>query len=226
MSHQEGFDEQTSVLLIQALADVWKSIRDRHSAVPGVVLLAAPAQRGGLNVLGHFAALRWSARKKEGSHFHEVVVVAEHLDRPAEEIVATLIHEAAHAMNFAAGIFDCSASQYHNKRFKEAAQELGLIVEKTFHYGFAYTTLSASSAVLYRPEIEALQRVLVHRRRPMSPRPGPPDDGSEDGDAKPGSRSRKATCACDPPFIIRVSLKTLRDTVIRCESCGEPFRIV
>ena len=67
MSDREGFDEQASVLLIQALADVWKSIRDRHPAVPGVVLLAAPAQRGGLNVLGHFAALRWSARKKEGS---------------------------------------------------------------------------------------------------------------------------------------------------------------
>lgn len=226
MSHQEGYDEQTSVQLIQALADVWKSIRDRHPVVPGVVLLAAPAQRGGLNVLGHFAALRWSARKKEGSHFHEVVVVAEHLDRPAEEIVATLIHEAAHAMNFHAGIFDCSASQYHNKRFKEAAQELGLIVEKTFHYGFAYTTLSASSAVLYRPEIQDLEKALVHRRRPMSSRPDPSDDG-EDGDAKPGSRSRKAVCACRPhPFIIRVSMKTLRDTRIRCESCGEPFRVV
>lgn len=225
MSEKEGYDEQTSVLLIQALADVWKSIRDRHPAVPGVVLLAAPAQRGGLNVLGHFAPLRWRARKKEGEHIHEVVVVAEHLDRSAEEIVATLIHEAAHAMNFHAGIFDCSASQYHNKRFKEAAQELGLIVEKTFHYGFAYTALSASSAVLYRSEIQDLEKALVHRRRPVSSRPDPSDD-NEDDNPRPGSRSRKATCVCSPPFIIRVSLKTLRDTTIRCESCGEPFRVV
>ena len=42
-------------------------------------------------------------------------------------------------------------------------------------------------------------------------------------DTNPQGRSRKATCAC--PFIIRVSRKTIESTVIRCESCGEPFRL-
>ena len=55
-------DERTSVRLIEALSRVWTKIRIRHPDVPPVVLLAAPAPRGEMRVLGHFAALRWSGR--------------------------------------------------------------------------------------------------------------------------------------------------------------------
>ena len=219
-------EELVSVILIEALAAVWKRIRQRHPDVPAVVLLPAPAQRKELNVLGHFAALRWTARKNETTRLHEVVVVAEHLIRSVEDIVETLIHEAAHAMNFERGIKDCSKSQYHNLHFAQAATELGLTVEQVPHYGFAYTELPPATATCYQAETEGLEAVLIHRRQvlvvPKGPGPAPTHTDPDD-DGKPTSRSRKATCKC--PFIIRVSRATIMSTIIRCESCGGDFKI-
>jgi len=222
-------DERTSVRLIEALAQVWSKIRERHPEVPGVVLLAAPAHRDQLHVLGHFAALRWRRRQEQGHHLHEVVVIAEHLNRPVEEIVETLIHEAAHALNFERGIKDCTQSQYHNRRFRDAALELGLLVEQVRHYGYALTSLPAATALIYQEEMSQLREVLVHRYRPefvlggAKPAEDDGDDGQEDDNQKTRTRSRKATCAC--PFIIRVSKTTIEATTIRCEKCGEAFRL-
>lgn len=231
-------DERRSVILIEALSRVWMRIRLLHPDVPPVVLLAAPAHRDRMNVLGHFAALRWTGKRKAEEHLHEVVVVAEHLDRRAPDIVETLIHEAAHAMNFERGIKDCSASQYHNQHFKAAAEELGLDVIQVRHYGFALTVLPEATAERYRDETEALAAVLMHRKKPRSvdvgSDKGPAKGGDDDKDKdaadddegnKPKTRLRKAVCGCKPPFIIRVAKKTIEDTVIRCESCGEPFRL-
>ena len=227
-------DERASVRLVEALAAVWSKIREHHPDVPGVVILAAPSLRKQLNVLGHFAALRWSARKKGDQHFHEVVVVAEHLDRTAQEIVGTIVHEAAHAMNFERQVFDCSRSQYHNQRFKEAAEELSLEVEQVPHYGFAKTRMTEKTVARYAEEIAQLNDALVHRRKPIVVvKPAPPKDGTRDGpddeddnaDDMPASRHLKAVCSCNPPFIIRVSRKTLAETRIICVRCGEVFGI-
>ena len=220
-------DEQVSVRLIQALALIWKKIRELHPGVPGVILIPAPAHRDQMNVLGHFAALRWSAKREAEQHLHEVVVVAEHLNRPAEEIAETLLHEAAHSLNFERKIHDCSRSQYHNRTFKAAAEELGLTVEQVPHYGFAKTSLPAPTAERYRAEIDHLTDVLVHRRGvrlPAVPPGGATPTGDVEDEDRSASRSRKATCPCG--FIIRVSKKTMEATTIRCESCGEPFRLV
>src|SRR5262249_25483024 len=87
-------------------------------------------------------------------------------------------------------------------------------------------TLAGVSTAL----IDACERAqAIHRRRPPGLGSGigtgdTPDEG-EDAEPKKESRLRKATCACEPPFIIRVARKTLTDTSIRCESCGEAFRL-
>lgn len=230
-------DDRYSLALIEALSRVWSRIRFLHPEVPPVVLLAAPSPRGDLSVLGHFGALRWKGKKQDDAHLHEVVVVAEHLNRPAAEIVETLLHEAAHALNFERQIHDCSRSQYHNQRFKAAAEELGLDVVQVRHYGFSLTTLPDTTTARYQDELLYLERVLIHRRRPPTPQgpglpgPAPPAGGAGDddpsggatGDDPPPGRLRKAVCACG--FIIRVSRKTLTDTTIRCESCGKAFRL-
>src|SRR5512142_2867173 len=85
---ENPIDEHLSLALIEALTRSWTRIREYQPRVPGVVLLPAPARRGQLEVLGHFSARRWSGRRTEdAAPHHEVVVVAEHLNRPAEEIV-------------------------------------------------------------------------------------------------------------------------------------------
>ena len=215
--------ERQSVVLIEALTRVWSRIRVHHPGVPGVMLLAAPSQRGDLSVLGHFAPLRWRHKTRGDTGYHEVVVVAEHLDRSAADIVETLLHEAAHALNFERHIKDCSRSQYHNREFKAAAEELGLAVEQVPHYGFALTRLREDTRQRYDEDIKQLAEVLIHRAKPI-PIPGvsTPKGGEEElPEDKPGSRSRKAVCKCS--FIIRVAKSTLEQTTIRCEKCGEEF---
>ena len=219
--------------LTAALAEVWSAIQRRHPDLPSVVLLAAPNPHGNLNVLGHFAALRWKGTQVEGGGLlHEVVVVAEHLNRSAEDIVATLLHEAAHALCFQRGIYDCSKSQYHNQKFKTAAEEVGLQVTQVAHYGFAATTLPAETAGWYDAETVELQRVLLHRRSMVNLPAKPPKPGTGDAEAdKPdegeppetGGRYKKASCGC--PYNIRVARTTLAKTSIRCESCGEAFQL-
>lgn len=222
-------DERVTIPLIEALARIWSAIRRQHEEVPGVVLLPAPNPHRQTNVLGHFAPLRWSPKETNGQSWHEVVVVAEHLNRPAREIVETLLHEAVHALNFARGIKDCSANQYHNRKFKAAAEELGLSVQQVPHYGYAFTSLPDETSDSYLAEIQILESVLIHRktfRSTATPPTGPPGNGrGTTTGAKPvtRTRSRKAVCAC--PHIIRVSRKTMSETVVRCDTCGEPFRL-
>lgn len=217
--------ERTSVVLIEALTRIWSRIRVYHPEVPGVMLLAAPSPRGNLAVLGHFAPLRWRGKKQGGTHHHEVVVVAEHLDRNPAEIVGTLLHEAAHALNFEKGVKDCSRSQYHNAQFKAAAGALGLSVKQVQHYGYAITRLKPDTEARYAEDIKHLAEVLIHRAKPITPiGVSPPRGGDEEPpEDKPLARNRKAVCKCS--FIIRVAKATLEKTVIRCDSCGKPFML-
>lgn len=196
-----------AVRLIRALSVCWSSIQHQHPDVPDVVLLPAPAQKG-RRMLGHFAALRWTSSNSED--LHEVAVVAEYLDRSAEFVFETLLHEAAHARNFALGVRDCSTSQYHNGHFKSSAELLGLNVERVDHYGWALTSLTKETTERFQLEIAGLASVLIHRRGRSSTR------------TRSRSRSRKATCAC--PFIIRASRSVLQQTQIICGTCDEPFR--
>lgn len=76
--------------------------------------------------------------KGEGSI--ELNVGAGTLAREIEEVVATLVHEACHLLNFQNGISDCSnGGVYHNRRFKATAEAHGLIVTRSEKYGWSHT---------------------------------------------------------------------------------------
>lgn len=153
-----------SANLLEALHDIWSLIRLYHSSVPEVVLIIAPAEYWNAEVCAHFAPSRWERPQPGADPLHEVLIVAEHLDRPAEEITGTLLHEAAHALNFERGVKDYSAPSYHNDLFKEAAEHLGLRVEPARDRGFAQTRMPALTIRRYELEIENLRAVLMHRR--------------------------------------------------------------
>jgi hypothetical protein len=77
----------------------------------------------------------------DGETYYEINMCAEYMTRSFEEICGTLIHEMAHLYNLLNELKDCDASQYHNKKFKEAAEAHGLVVEKT-NKGWSKTTLN------------------------------------------------------------------------------------
>ena len=71
---------------------------------------------------------------------HEINIGAGTLARNIEDICATLLHEMVHYYNYVNGIQDCSrGNMYHNKRFKAAAEERGLMVTHSDKYGWSHT---------------------------------------------------------------------------------------
>ena len=77
---------------------------------------------------GHYTT--YEAWTDSNSGFKEINISAENLDRPIENIIATLIHEMVHHFCSIKGIQDCSrGGTYHNKRFREQAEKRGLKID-------------------------------------------------------------------------------------------------
>jgi uncharacterized protein YciU (UPF0263 family) len=114
------------------------------------------------NNLGHFWADRWDAdpsKEKDKEIYHEININAEQMNRPANDIFSTLLHELAHLHNSVLGIEDCNSAQYHNKEFKKTAEKYGLIVDKFPGRGWALTSLSddgLAAIEAFNPNREAL----------------------------------------------------------------------
>ena len=82
-------------------------------------------------------------KTESGKASYELNIGADYLNRPIENIVATLIHEGCHLYAMQNGIKDTSNKGiYHNKRFKALAEERGLIIERHDKYGWTITTPS------------------------------------------------------------------------------------
>jgi hypothetical protein len=241
---------EIAAVVTSALVAAWGAIRAREPEVPEAVITMATGGRESAVKLAHFSKRRWRMREGDDIH-HEVFVTAEALKDGAEAVVATLVHEAAHGLNVARGVEDCSASQYHNKDFKKAAEHLGLVqkadVSPYFKkkYGFAGTDLSEEAKAAYADQIAALDEAIRATRVPsyLIPRArgggsggGAPegDDGATTGDdmddqgpppppVKEDRNYAKAVCACDPPTVIRVGVRALSRGKIMCADCKAVF---
>ena len=87
---------------------------------------------------GHFTINKeW---RVEDKRFNEINISAEHMDRPIENIMGTLLHEMVHYYCQINGIADVSQNgRYHNKKFKEEAEKRGLIISQGKYIGWSKT---------------------------------------------------------------------------------------
>jgi len=88
---------------------------------------------------GHYTLYdAWSIK---GEGYRELNIGAGTLDRPIENVLATLLHEMCHQYNdIVLNVQDCSrGGTYHNRFFKETAESHGLNVSKTEKYGYSRT---------------------------------------------------------------------------------------
>ena len=78
----------------------------------------------------------------DGIQRYELNIGAETLNRPIENVVATMIHECSHLYALMNNIKDTSnRGVYHNKRFKAIAEDMGhLQIDKHEKYGWTITT--------------------------------------------------------------------------------------
>ena len=110
---------------------------------------------------GHFSLREDTWISKLGAT-HEINIGAGTLARPIEEVAATLLHEMVHYFNYENGVQDCSrGNTYHNKKFKAAAEERGLIVEHSDKYGWSHT--SPNDALLNFVLQHDLTDILINR---------------------------------------------------------------
>jgi hypothetical protein len=123
-----------------------------------------------------------------------------------------LIHEAAHGVAFARGVKDTSrGGKYHNKKFKDIAESMGLVIAHDPVIGFSPTTVPHSTATEYRKVIIALDAaVTAYRHAEVA------------GVSRPkASNYVKAECEC--PRVIRVGKTVLVQAPILCGGCGKEF---
>jgi len=98
-----------------------------------------------VSAYGHVSVSKvWST--DDGRATHELNLSADYLNRPIENIVATMIHESVHLYCMQAGIKDTSNNGvYHNKRFKAIAESKSLIISRHEKYGWTITEPSEAT---------------------------------------------------------------------------------
>lgn len=94
-------------------------------------------------------AYGWATSWKAWQHdsvqdgLYELNICAEHLNRPFEDICETLLHEMVHLWNLQNNIKDTSrGGKYHNKKYKDSAEQHGLNVQQDSKYGWTITSLN------------------------------------------------------------------------------------
>lgn len=90
---------------------------------------------------GHYT--KFDAWEQNNKGYREINLGAENLNRPIQCVIATLLHEMVHHFCDQQGIKDCSRDGvYHNKRFRDQAQQRDLIIDYDQRIGFSVTTPS------------------------------------------------------------------------------------
>jgi hypothetical protein len=199
--------------LVKTCEEVWKVIQSTNVDVPEAFVIVGSGGRKAVNTYGHFAKERW---EYEGKPIHEVLLVAEQLNRSATDVFTTLLHEAVHGIAETRGIKDVSGRS-HNKKFAELCREVGMIPpeKRDARIGWSAATLSEDLRELYAPEIKKLEEAHMFYRKVTL----------MDKEVKKTSWS--AECLCQRK--IRIGRKAIEDMPddlhIVCKHCDSPFEL-
>ena len=206
-----GNGSQVASKILKVLEDIWLEIRRWNPEIPPVVIIIASGTDGKHPRWGHHAPGRWNVA---GEQFTEIMISGEGLRRSAREVLATLLHEAAHALADARGIKDTSRQgRYHNKHFKNCAEEVGLTVEHDDKFGWSATTITPATELAYASQLQALTEAMTLWRH---------------GETTAGPNARRNTnliaaiCPCGRS--IRVAVSTLAEAPITCQACDQDFQ--
>lgn len=89
---------------------------------------------------GHVTVAKAWTKGADKDQRRELNIGAGTLDRPIEAVVATMLHEMVHLYNLQNGVKDVSrGGAYHNKRFKNAAEAVGLVISYDPRIGWSIT---------------------------------------------------------------------------------------
>jgi hypothetical protein len=131
-----------------------------------------------------FWADQWQSPAKR--RIPEINLCAEYINGGLAELANSVLHEMTHYANWLDGVRDCSADQYHNRRFKSRCESVGLVCERhpQQRYGWAVTRLS--------PEVAQLVRALGIDERALNLHRIVSPPVTQTG----GSKLKKWSCRC------------------------------
>lgn len=190
-----------------------------NNELPPIVITLQSSSR----TYGHFTIGKvWRA---EESHFNEINISVEHLDRPIENVIATLQHEMVHYYCQLNGIADVSQhGRYHNKHFKAEAEKRGLII--TYQQYIGYSVTEPSEAFIEVLNANGIEKPLdMNRDGGVFIGLGGNDNNGIDGTngietklTKPKCSTRKYQCPC-----CGNSFRATKDINVLCMDCNEQF---
>jgi len=196
----------------EALSTITKALEQAHEIIkaetgaPRATILVTRDMKGKLAHFTHYQP--WQVN---GEGFNEIAFTAEMFTKGADFVLGVLLHEVAHSLNYAEGIKDCSANQYHNAKFKSRAESLGLKTVEVKGKGHAWTEITEFGIKRFAKALKVIENALEITA--ISP-----------DKAKPKSRNTnliKAVCDCDQ--IIRASASVIKSGVT-CNECEGEFK--
>jgi DnaJ domain/SprT-like family len=206
-----GNGSQTASRILKVLEDIWLEIRRWHPEIPPAVIIIASGTEGKQARLGHHAPGRWNVA---GQQYAEIMISGEGLRRTPDEVLGTLLHEAAHALAHERGIKDTSRQgRYHNKHFKVHAEQLGLTVAHDDRFGWSAATITLAAEFAYARQLRDLAEAMTIWRH---------------GETITSTATRRshnliaAICPCGRS--IRVAASTLAEAPITCQACDGDFQ--
>ena len=152
----------------------------------------------------------------------ELNIGAGTINRPIENVVATLLHEMVHLYNMERGVQDCSrGGAYHNKHFKEAAEARALKIDHHPTYGWTITT--PTDALVQWCLDHDLEEIKVYRNDGRGLGLTPPTGGTAptggaippvSGTPTPRQSTRKMICP-----LCGAIVRTTKDIKVICGEC-------
>lgn len=129
-----------------------------NDELPTPIITVTPTARA----YAHYTP--WSAWETDKGGQREINISSAYLDRPLENVVASLLHEMVHMYN------DCVLHEqdtsrqgtYHNKVFKREAERHGLICEKSEKYGWS-TTAPTDDLILWTLDHDEIRDISMCR---------------------------------------------------------------
>lgn len=194
------------------LESTWAAIRRHQKDLPLVafVIGAGTGAKDGSLTAGHFAPATWADDTDAEFARHEVFIAGELLKAGPTQVMATLLHEATHALAHVRGIKDTSrGGRYHNAAYKALAEELGLSVVKVGSIGWSGTSLTPAAAQVYLNQLTRLANITAHRR-PVS---------RAQATGRKSSNNGVAACCPTCGRKVRVSRAVLDQGPIVCWPC-------
>lgn len=223
-----------------AIERAYAAVRKAYPDAPAATIVV----KRDANAWGHTTVAKVWAPAGAGStevqaDSFEIMISGENLRRGAVAVMATLLHEAAHARNLANGVLDTDQNGRHNRAFADVAESHGLEVTQAGWHGWNQTTLTEEGLKRWARTIKALEAGMAKAAAVAVPnldhlpKPKATSNGTKGGPVvtpvstpvtprKRGNRNLpKAQCDCGNT--IRLSRGLLESAAPVCPDCGQAY---